>query len=112
MGGHRGERVTRLRERHVRPFAARLGMGQASLRGRDPGETLMVLWIWLGPVLLGTLPDPRMPGAPPATSLRGEVLDADTGRPIPCRVSIRGEDGTWYFPAAASPQGSAVPYQR
>jgi hypothetical protein len=44
--------------------------------------------------------------------LRGEVLDADSGRPVPCRVSIRSADGTWYFPESESPRGSAVPYRK
>jgi hypothetical protein len=46
------------------------------------------------------------------TFLRGEVVDAETGRPIPSRVSIRGEDGSWFFPGSASPQGSAVAYRK
>ena len=50
------------------------------------------------------------PGA--TTRVRGEVVDSATGRPIPCRVSIRGRDGSWYFPESASPEGSAVAYRR
>jgi hypothetical protein len=46
------------------------------------------------------------------TPVRVEVVDAELGRPVPCRVSIRGEDGTWYFPETTSPQGSAVPYRK
>jgi hypothetical protein len=41
-----------------------------------------------------------------------EVVDSATGRPIACRVSIRGEDGTWYFPETTSPEGSAIPYRK
>jgi hypothetical protein len=41
-----------------------------------------------------------------------EVVDAEGGRPVPSRVSVRGEDGTWYFPEATSPEGSAVPYRK
>src|SRR5262245_6192124 len=65
-------------------------------------------WLLIGPLLLVT------PGTGPedqparTTLLRGEVVDADTGRPIPCRVSIRGEDASWYFPESESPRGSAV----
>jgi hypothetical protein len=40
------------------------------------------------------------------------VVDADTGRPVFCRVSIRGEDGSWHFPEPASPEGSVVPYRK
>jgi hypothetical protein len=45
-------------------------------------------------------------------TVRVEVVDAATDQPIPCRVSIRGADGTWYFPETLSPQGSAVPYRK
>src|SRR4051812_17598882 len=44
--------------------------------------------------------------------VRVEVVDADGGRPLPCRVSIRGEDGTWYFPEAQAPGASAVSYRK
>jgi hypothetical protein len=46
------------------------------------------------------------------TSLRLEFVEAEGGRPIPCRVSIRGEDGTWYFPEATTPGASAIPYRK
>jgi hypothetical protein len=46
------------------------------------------------------------------TSVRVEVVDAEGGGPIPCRVSIRGEDGTWYFPEATTPEASAVSYRK
>jgi hypothetical protein len=46
------------------------------------------------------------------TSVRLEVIDAEDGRPIPCRVSIRGEDGTWYFPEATTTEASAVSYRK
>jgi len=50
--------------------------------------------------------------APRAVTLRGEVVDADTGKPIPCRISIRGADGTFYFAKSAVPEGSAVEYRK
>jgi hypothetical protein len=46
------------------------------------------------------------------TTVRVEVVDADDGQPVPCRVSIRGEDGTWYFPETSAPEGSAVAYRK
>ena len=46
------------------------------------------------------------------TSVHVEVVDAEGGWPIPCRISIRGEDGVWHFPEATSDQGSAVPYRK
>ena len=50
--------------------------------------------------------------APRVATLRGEVLDASTGRPIPCRISIRGEDGTFYFAKSAAADGSAIDYKK
>lgn len=47
-----------------------------------------------------------------ATSLTGQVVDADTGEPLPCRIYVRGGDGKWYFPESTSPEGSAVTYQK
>lgn len=48
----------------------------------------------------------------PVIDVRITVVDAATARPIPCRVSVRGEDGTWQFPRSESPQGSVVEYRR
>jgi len=59
--------------------------------------------------LLGAL---LLLAAPRAATLRGEVIDADTGKPIPCRISIRGGDGAFHFPKSASPDGSAVDYRK
>lgn len=50
--------------------------------------------------------------APHDVMLRGEVVDADTGQPIACRISIRGRDGTYFFAKSASPDGSAFKYQK
>ena len=44
--------------------------------------------------------------------LRVELLDAESGRPIPARVYLRGEDGSWHFPESEAPEGSAVPYRK
>jgi hypothetical protein len=46
------------------------------------------------------------------TPVRVEVVDAERAQPVACRVSIRGEDGTWYFPETTSPEGSAIPYRK
>jgi len=48
--------------------------------------------------------------APQSVSVRGEVLDAETGKPIPCRLYIQGPDGTWRF--AKSSGGTAVEYRK
>src|SRR5262249_44793565 len=44
--------------------------------------------------------------------LRGPVVDADTGRPLACRIYLQAEDGQWHFPNSESPQGSALPYRK
>lgn len=50
--------------------------------------------------------------APRAATLRGEVTDSRTGRPIACRITIRGLDGKYHFAKSASPDGSAVQYRK
>jgi hypothetical protein len=47
-----------------------------------------------------------------AATLNGEVVDADTGQLLAHRIYIRAENGTWYFPKSASPNGSAVVYKK
>jgi hypothetical protein len=44
--------------------------------------------------------------------LNGEVVDADTGETLACRVYIQDDKGKWYFPKSASPDGSAVVYKK
>ena len=43
--------------------------------------------------------------------LRGEVLDG-TGKPLPARVYVRGEDGSWHFARSLALGGSAVAYRK
>jgi len=47
-----------------------------------------------------------------AVRFKGEVLDADSGEAIPSRVYIQDGKGQWYFPKSASPDGTAVEYQK
>lgn len=47
-----------------------------------------------------------------AAALVGEVVDSGTGRTIPSRVYIQSDAGEWFFPASASPNGSAVYYKK
>jgi hypothetical protein len=47
-----------------------------------------------------------------ATRLTGEVVDAATGRGLAARVYLQRDDGRWFFPESASPQGSALRYER
>ena len=48
----------------------------------------------------------------PAVTLRGTVLDEDTGQPLAARIYVRSEQGEWYFAASADPAGKAVPYKK
>ena len=50
--------------------------------------------------------------APSLCRLRGEVLDAETGKRVEARVYIQRDDGEWFFPASTSPEGTAVEYRR
>lgn len=45
-------------------------------------------------------------------NVEGEILDADTGRPIPARLHIQDAAGQWYFPKSTSPQQPAIRYER
>src|SRR5262249_49901894 len=49
---------------------------------------------------------------PKPVRLRGQVLDAGTGKPLPARVYVRGEDGTWHFARSEAQGGSAVEYRK
>jgi hypothetical protein len=66
---------------------------------------------YLAACALLTLSASLAAGADGLVELRGEVVDAATGEPLPVRVTIEGEHGKWYFPRSASPQGSAVDYR-
>ena len=44
--------------------------------------------------------------------VRGEVIDAATRAPLPCRISIQGDDGAWHFPGSVALDGSAVIYNK
>src|SRR5688500_7314536 len=45
-------------------------------------------------------------------ALRGEVVDAQSGTPVACRIYIQGSDGAWHFAKSESPRGSAVEYRK
>lgn len=47
-----------------------------------------------------------------AGRLRGRVVDAETGRPLACRVYVQSTDGQWLFVRSESPEGSAVEYRK
>ena len=44
--------------------------------------------------------------------LRGEVLDARSGKPLACRIYIGVPHGSWHFAKSDSPGGSAVEYRK
>ncbi len=44
--------------------------------------------------------------------VEGEIVEAGTGKPLPARLYIRGNDGAWHLPKSASAIGSAVRYER
>src|SRR5262245_25514859 len=46
------------------------------------------------------------------TSVRGVVTDSATGKPIPCRIYVQGEDGTWHFPKSEARAGAAIEYRK
>ena len=50
--------------------------------------------------------------APPRQTVRGEVVDADTGRPLAARVYIQDDTGAWHHVTSAAVDGSAVRYEK
>lgn len=44
--------------------------------------------------------------------LQGDVLDADSGQPVACRVYLRSQDGSWHFVRSAVPRGTAIEYRK
>lgn len=43
---------------------------------------------------------------------RGVVSDAESGQPLPARIYLRSESGSWYFPKSADANGSSIAFQR
>src|SRR5687768_2174885 len=56
----------------------------------------------------------RAQPAPPDrnVALRGEVLDAQSQKPLPCRLYIQAAGGSWHFAKSDSPSGSAIEYHK
>ena len=44
------------------------------------------------------------------TPVRGRIIDADGGQPLPARIYIRGDDGAWHYPQSEG--GRSVTYQK
>lgn len=49
-------------------------------------------------------------GQPKSYRLRGEIVDASGGAPLPARIYIQGADGAWHFPRSIG--GTAVTYKK
>jgi hypothetical protein len=45
-------------------------------------------------------------------TMRGEIVDAASGMPLPARLYIRSQDGRWFFARSADERGSAVEYSK
>lgn len=50
--------------------------------------------------------------ARPEFRVEGEIKDASTGKWVPARIYVHGNDGRWYFPKTMSREGTAVAYNR
>ena len=51
-------------------------------------------------------------GRADAAAVTGTVVNAETKKPVACRMYIRDRQGKWYFAESASPEGSAVHYSK
>jgi hypothetical protein len=49
---------------------------------------------------------------PRTGQLRGEIVDAATGKPLAARIYIQSADGKWHHARTADPKGSAVNYDK
>jgi hypothetical protein len=64
-------------------------------------------------LVVGNTAGQQPPKAPSKTAaLRGEVVDAESKKPLPCRIYIQGADSSWHFAKSGSPDGSAVEYRK
>lgn len=51
-------------------------------------------------------------GRTDAVTLRGKVLDAETGRLLAARLYVQDQAGRWFTVRSASPDGRAIPYRK
>ncbi|MCI0352810.1 MAG: hypothetical protein L0Z53_25595, partial [Acidobacteriales bacterium] len=66
-----------------------------------------VLFVALSTLCLGSA---TIPDQPPR--LTGEIIDAETQKPLPARIYVRGADGAWHFPRSQAAVGSAITYKK
>ena len=45
-------------------------------------------------------------------AFEGRIIDAETREPLPARLYLQGQNGEWHFAESASPDGSAVRYDK
>src|SRR5438067_637121 len=45
-------------------------------------------------------------------TVMGEIIDADSGKPLAGRIYIQNAAGAWFFPQSAAKEGSALPFKR
>lgn len=67
---------------------------------RQPWETALAFW------------KAKELEAPERLAFRASIVDADSGAPLPARVYLHEQDGSWHFVRTASPSGTAVPYEK
>ena len=80
-------------------------------RGSNPGARLARVFSLL-PAFFCLVSPVAAKEAKPMATLKGEIVDAETGAALPARVYIRSSVGEWFFVRSASPQGSAVEYSK
>ena len=76
--------------------------------------TAVVLSVWLSGWFCCAHPAEEAPTKSDSKTLalRGEVLDAESGKPLACRIYIQGADGSWHFAKSDSAGGSAIEYRK
>lgn len=49
---------------------------------------------------------------PPPSGIHGVIVDADTGKPVAARITIRAGDGKYYFSKSDAAEGSAIEFRK
>ncbi|MCH7919589.1 MAG: CehA/McbA family metallohydrolase [Planctomycetes bacterium] len=68
------------------------------------------IFIWI--FLIGFQANAEAAEAGSLQKVRGEISDAETGKPIPARVYIEDEQGGWHHVESSAEDGSAVSYEK
>lgn len=67
---------------------------------------------WLKIASLVLLLPPAVAADGQEHTLRGRIVDAESGEVLAARVYLQDEQGAWHFAGSASQQGAAVPYDK